>query len=465
MRNFAVMLALAWVATAQVRLPQYTRQILGNGAVLDVMARKDVPLVTLRVTFKGGAEAEPPTLSGLAKVTAEGVRRGTAKRTSEQFSHELDSLGAAFNTNADLQSINIHAEFLSKDLTTGLDLLMDAILHPAFQESEIKKVTAQQVDSARAIKDSPDAAAWEYYRSFFYGPSHPYGRPADELSYARITAKDVAAFHKRMFVGQNMIVTVAGDVDPVTASKTLSTSFGLVPEGEMYQWVQSVGKRTPVAGQVKATRIAIIDKPDATQTSFLIGQPGIERNHPDRVPLWVVNTIFGGRFTSILNDELRVNSGLTYGASSRIDQTHLPGRITIASFTRTETTVKAVDLALTLLRRLREKGVTAEQLASAKQYLKGTYPADRLETPDQLVDILSEIELYDLNRSEVDDLFSRIDAVTLERANQVIQKHYDSAGLTFLLLGNAAKFGDDLKKFGTEIVTVPISRPGLRVEP
>jgi zinc protease len=114
---------------------------------------------------------------------------------------------------------------------------------------------------------------------------------------------------------------------------------------------------------------------------------------------------------------------------------------------------------------LRENGVTAEQLASAKQYLKGTYPADRLETPDQLVDILSEIELYDLNRGEVDDLFARIDAVTLERANEAIRKHYESTGLTFLLLGNAAKFKDDVKKYGTEIVTVPLSRPGLRVVP
>jgi zinc protease len=462
-RVIALLLAFACGAMAQVRLPPYTRQILPNGAVLDVMSRKDVPLVTFRVTFKGGAEAEPAALAGLANVTAEGIRRGTSKRTSEQFSHELDSLGAAFNTNSDLQSINIHAEFLSKDLATGLDLLMDAILHPAFQESEVKKVTAQFVDSSRSIKDTPDAAAWEYYRSFFYGPAHPYGRPADELSYARITAKDVATFHKRMFVGQNMIATVAGDVDPVAASKTLAVAFGSVPEGEMYQWSQT--KHIPAAAESKVTRIAIVDKPDATQTTFLIGQPGIERNHPDRVPLWVVNTIFGGRFTSMLNDELRVNSGLTYGASSRIDQTHLPGRITIASFTRTETTVKAVDLALSLLRRLREKGVTAEQLASAKEYLKGTYPADRLETPDQLVDILSEIELYDLNRGEVDDLFARIDAVTLQGANEVIRKHYESAGLTFLLLGNAAKFKDDLKKYGTEIVTVPISRPGLRVAP
>ena len=90
----------------------------------------------------------------------------------------------------------------------------------------MKKVTAQYVDSARSIKDTPDAAAWEYYRSFFYRPTHPYGRPADELSYAGITAKEVADFHKRMFVGQNMIVTVAGDVDAAAASKMLAAAFG-----------------------------------------------------------------------------------------------------------------------------------------------------------------------------------------------------------------------------------------------
>jgi predicted Zn-dependent peptidase len=166
-----------------------------------------------------------------------------------------------------------------------------------------------------------------------------------------------------------------------------------------------------------------------------------------------------------LNDELRVNTGLTYGASSRLDQLHLPGRITIASFTKTETTGRAVDTALSLMKTLREKGVTAEQLASAKEYLKGTYPARQLETPDQLVDILTEIELFDLNRGEVDDLFSRIDAVNLERANAVIKKYYGVGNLSFLLLGNASAFESELKKYGGEVVKTPINRPGLRVTP
>ena len=241
-----------------------------------------------------------------------------------------------------MQSINIHAEFLSKDLDAGLDLLMDAILHPAFQRS-------RDEESGRAVRRQREVAEGQSGRRrrrvlsvvllWRFASVRP-SRGRVELMPGS-APEDIAEFHKRMFVGRNMIVAVAGDVDPAAATKTLGRCLREVPAGSRL----TSGNRRLLRRR-NSTRIAVIDKPDATQTQFLIGQPGIERSHPDRVPLWVVNTIFGGRFTSILNDEFRVNSGLTYGASSRFDQTHLPGRITIASFTKTETTGKAIDLAL-----------------------------------------------------------------------------------------------------------------------
>jgi predicted Zn-dependent peptidase len=209
--------------------------------------------------------------------------------------------------------------------------------------------------------------------------------------------------------------------------------------------------------------MAVVDKPDATQTQILMGLPGLERQHPDRVALWLVNTLFGGRFTSILNDELRVNSGLTYGARSLFDRAHLPGRITITTFTATENTGKTLDMAIALLKKLADTGLTAEQLASAKAYLKGTYPAQALETPDQLARILADIELFELTRGEVDDLFSRIDAVTVEKANEIARRYYGSSGLAILLLGNAAKFGPEVKKYDAEPRVVSITSPGMRV--
>ena len=454
-----LVVVLASVLPGEVRLPPYTRQVLPNGVILNLMQRTEVPLVTVRVAVRGGSESDLAHLAGLASVTAEGLRRGTTTHTADQFSEQLDQLGASWEATVDTQASTVETEFLSKNLDAGLDLLLAALTRPSFPESEVNKMLAQRVDAAKAVKDNPRAAADAYYRGFFFGMGHPYGRIADEVSLARIRRKDVLEYHGRMYGGKNMIVAVVGDFEVKTVTGKLEKVFGAIPAGLAYTW------QKPADVTSHGTRLAIVDKPDATQTNFLIGQPGIPRNHPDRVPLWLVNTIFGGRFTSMLNDELRVNSGLTYGASSRLDQARMPGGITIASFTETANTVKAIDLALDVLKRLQTTGITAEQLASAKAYLKGTFPAERLETSDQLAMVLTEIELFDLDRGEIDDLFARIDAVTLQQANAIARKYYRAEGLTFLLLGNAESFRKHVEKYAPSPLLIPITRPGVTVAP
>ncbi|HEV2447089.1 MAG TPA: hypothetical protein VGS58_14255, partial [Candidatus Sulfopaludibacter sp.] len=111
-------------------------------------------------------------------------------------------------------------------------------------------------------------------------------------------------------------------------------------------------------------------------------------------------------------------------------------------------TERAIDLALDVLKRLRDKGVTAEQLASAKAYTKGTYPPRELQTADQIGTLLGGMELFGLERDEVDQYFQRIDAVTLDQANQVIRKYYGTDHLTFVLLGNAARIREVAAKYG-----------------
>ena len=442
---------------ADVRLPPYKRQVLPNGIVLDIIPRHDVPLVTLRFVVRGGVESEPPELSGLASVTAEALRRGTTTRSADAFSLQLDELGATFVTAASMDASSLTTEFLAKDFEKGLTLAADALLRPSFPEAEMKKLLAQRIDAVKALKDNPGAAASEYYRSFFFGPQHPYGRPADAETLGRIDRKAIADYHKQMYAGRNLIIVVAGDVDPDTAAAAVTKEFGDLPEGSAYQWKQA---KLP---ETKGARVGIVDRPDATETQFRIGTPGISRTDPDRIPLWLVNTLFGGRFTSMLNEALRVNSGLTYGAGSFYDQNHLRGRISISSFTATATTIRAIDMAVDLLSRLAEKGITEQQLTSAKAYLKGTYPPQHLETPDQLADVLADIELFDLNRDEVDDLFARIDAVTVEQANAIARKYYSPGDLTFLLLGKASSFAEGMKKYDAKAVQVPITDPGLRV--
>jgi predicted Zn-dependent peptidase len=452
-----VLAGLVLPLKAQVKLPPYTRQTLPNGVVLVLMPKHDVPLTSVEVVIRGGAESDPADMSGLASVTAELLRRGTATRTADKFSEEADFIGATFQTGSNEQATIVSTEFLSRDTTRALDLITDAVLHPSFPEPEVKKVLSQRIDAARALKDDPQPAAGVYFRAFFYGAAHPYGRPADELTLARITRDSIIDYHRRMYTAKNMTVVAVGDfAEPAMAAK-LSSAFSAVSGGSTYFWASA-----PPPSRSTSPRLLLVDKPDATQTYFWIGQPGIHRTHPDRIALWIVNTLFGGRFTSMLNDELRVNSGLTYGALCRLDTLRLPGSIVITTFTPTETTAKAIDLALDVLKRLGEKGITAEQLASAKAYIKGGYPTQHLETADQLAGVLGEMELYGLGRAEVDDLFSKIDSVTLETANAAARKYYRADGLTFLLLGNAAKIREAARKYAPNIIERPITAPGIR---
>jgi predicted Zn-dependent peptidase len=438
---------------ADVRLPAYTREVLPNGVVVYLAQKAGLPLVDFRILVKGGMESEPPELPGLASVTAALLRRGTTHRTAEQFSEQLDFLGGQFNDYVDEQCTAITAEFLKKDFDSGVELLSDAILHPSFSPDEIKKLLARRADSIRAAKDNPQMAIMSYYRSFYFGPAHPYGRIADEASLDRIRRADIEAYHRRTYAGRNIVVIAAGDFDPAAARAGIGRAFGSAPEGSSYAWAKN-------SGESPSGRLLLIDKPDATQTYFIIAQPGIDRRSPDRVPLILVNTLFGGRFTSMLNQALRVDSGLSYGAHSVVQQSRMPGSLLISTFTKTESTQKAIDIALVVLKRIREQGVTAEQLASAKAYVKGTYPTQRLETADQVATVIGELELFVLGRDDVDQLFSKIDAVTLEQANAVARRYYRLDNLTFVLLGNAAKIRGAAAAYAPSMVERSVRQPG-----
>ena len=453
----SILLIAAVPVSAQVKLPPYTRNVLPNGVVVDLMPRRGVPLVGIRLLMKGGVEAEPPQLAGLSSVTAALLRKGTRKRTADQFSEEFDSLGGTFNAGFGdpyASATTVSSEFLTKDFDRGLDLVTDAVLHPVFPEPEVRKLLAQRIDAVKASKDNPLQSIGLYYQAFFFGPGHPYGHPPDESSLGRIRREDIVDFHRRIYCGRNLVVIVTGDFDPVGVEPKITQAFREVPAGAALEW--------PAPGApISKTRLLLVDKPDATQTYFYIGQPGINRRDPDRTKLLILNTLFGGRFTSMLNDALRVNSGLTYGASSTVQQNRLPGSILISTYTKTETTVQAMDMALDVLKALGDKGITAEQLASAKAYIKGTFPPQHLETPDQLAAVLADMELHGLGRDEIDDFFAHIDTVTLEQANEAAQKHFRSDGLALVVLGNAAKIRDAVKKYSDQVLEVRVTAPGF----
>ena len=457
MRFIFLVIVVAGSALAQIKMPAYQRVVLDNGAVLFLMPKHDLPLVHLRVSLRGGAEADSAGMQGLAAITTDMLIRGTTSRSRERLAEELDQLGITAATGVTRQTSTLQMEFLSKDMAKAQELLEDVLLHPAFAESELKRLVEQKVDGVKVAKDQPQMALPAYFAGFYFGKEHPYGwaTNGDELSLPKINREAVERFWKSAFAGKNLVIVAAGDFDPKTIEAQLRKLFGKVPAGTAYPAKTAVPPKTGVA------RLLLVDLPGATQTYFAIGQPGIARTSVDRTPVELVNTLFGGRFTSMLNDALRVDSGLTYGANSLVELDRLPGSISIATFTKTETTEAAIDLALKQLEKLQTNGIDSEQLASAKAYVKGEYPTRSLETINQLAGVLTDMEVFGLNHGEVNDLISRIDAVSVEQASAIARKYYKTSGLVFVLVGDAAKIRKTVDKYAKDVRVVKISEPGF----
>ena len=444
------------MAPAQsLRIPPHEKFVLKNGLTVLLMEKRGVPLVNVFALVKTGAAADPAGQEGLASVTAGLLRKGTKTRTAQQFSADFDYIGGSFGADAGADFTTVSAEFLTKDLARGLELFSDAVLHPTFPQDETDKILAQSLDGVKSAKDEPQAVLGLYFEGYLYG-AHPYGRPSDgdELSLKSIKRDAVTKFYEANYTPGNTILGIAGEFDAAEMRKKLEAAFGAWPGRTVEN--KTIAAIPPARGK----RILLIDKPDATQTYFAIGNVGTAVNDPDRVAIRVVNTIFGGRFTSELNEALRVESGYTYGARSFFDSRKAPGPFEIASFTKNETTTPAIDLALQILEKLHKNGVTEEQLKSAKSYIKGQFPPT-IETSGQLVRRIVVNEFYGLGDDEVNQLEARIDAVTLAMAKQTIEKHFPLDNLVFVLIGKASAIGPAVKKYADKMDQRPISDPGF----
>ncbi|MGB2645734.1 MAG: pitrilysin family protein [Candidatus Acidiferrum sp.] len=438
-----------------LRLAPHEKVVLKNGLTVLLMQKRGVPLVNVFAMVKAGAAADPEGEEGLASVTAALLRKGTKTRTGQQFAADFDFIGGSFEAEASADFAYISGEFMTKDMARGLELFSDALLHPTFPQNETEKVLAQSVDGVKASKDDPQSVLGLYYQGYLFG-THPYGRPPEgnELSLKRIQRDAIAKFYEANYTPGNTILGVVGEFDAAEMRKQIEATLGAWPAHA----AESVA--VPAAAAAKGKRLLLVDKPDATQTYFAIGNVGTAVNDPDRVAIRVVNTIFGGRFTSELNEALRVESGYTYGAGSFFDSHKVPGAFEIYSFTKNETTVPAIDLALQVLEKLHKDGVTETQLASAKSYIKGQYPPT-IETSSQLARRIVFNEFYGLTDDEVNQLEARIDAVTPEIAKRTIEKHFPSDNLVFVLIGNASAIGPAVKKYADKMDERAISDPGF----
>lgn len=427
-----------------VHLPKATVIELKNGTKLILAEKHDVPLVSFSAWLRGGSLGEPQSKEGLAWLTGELLLKGAGKRNAQQFAETVDGVGAEFNVAAMREALLVDGQFLARDIPLMVELLSDVLMRPRFEPGEFDKMRDRMVSEIAAAKDGDPRGLMGFYFLAFHFAGHPYGRPVigSEASIATLTREDVLGYAKAQLGGDRLILSVVGDFDTKQLASRLEAALG--------GWAKASAPApvAPPTAPVKGRRVLLVDKPDATQTYFWIGNTGIARNDPDRVDVTLANTLLGGRFTSLLNTELRVKTGLSYGANSLVMKETQPGVVAISSYTKTESTGRAIDLALEVLNRYRREGMDDAVLASTRSFVLGQFPPT-LETSAQVATKLSELAFYGLDGRDVDNFAADVMGASREHIHQVMQRVLPAPeDLTLVLIGKASAIREAARRYG-----------------
>ncbi len=426
-----------------IKLPEYQTVTLDNGATLLLMPRKDVPLVAANIAVRGGALADAPDKEGTADLLGEMLSKGAGSRNALQFAQAVDGAGGSLGFGSSREAITANAQFLAKDGGLMLSLLADALLRPKMDPAEFDKLRKRAIDGIANAKDSDPRQLIGIYSDGWLFRGHPYGHATggDETSLAAISLADLQAFLTRQMGGDRLVIAIAGDFDAKSMAAQVQQAFG--------GWAKASGALPSVEAKPRESgrRVLLVDKPGATQTYFALGNIGSRHGDPAEAAQDLVQTAFGGRFTSMLNTELRVKSGLTYGAGSRIERPRQPGAATISSFTKTDSTKQAIDMTIATLERLHKDGLDAKTIDSAKHYVAGQFAPD-LETAPQLAAKLVEMALYGDSRDAVDGYLDRIAAATPAQVAEARTVFPDTQDLVIVAIGDASKIRDTMKAYG-----------------
>lgn len=442
------------VQAAEFKLPAYEKVILDNGLTLYLLPQHEVPLITVHAVVKAGAIYDQK--AGVAHLTAQGLMLGAGGKSKSEIEQTIDFLGASLKTGSSLEGSMVQANFMAKDSATVLPLVKALLQQPGFDDAEFQKMQQREIAALTQAKESPRQVIDQYFHRLVFG-KHPYGyaQNGEPASVKQIARNDLTAFHQQYYQPANTALVVAGDFEMAAMKLQLQQLMGDWKNTQKLPTLDLTAALTVPA----ESQVLVVDKNDAIETTFLIGGPGVTQSNPDYVGISVINTVLGGRFTSWLNHELRVNSGLTYGARSGFNRYSAAGLFAISSFTKTDSTKAALDLALKTYQKLWSQGLDQATLDSAKAYVKGQFPP-KFETNTALAELLADMYLYGFTEDYINSFQSTVENLTLADSKRLINSYFLKDKLQLVLIGKAEVIAPIAASYG-KVTQLDIKAPGF----
>jgi len=341
---------------------------LDNGIPVMLWKKTELPLVAMVVVFRPGHIVGDTRKAGAVYLAADMLDEGAGDLDALDFSDAMQSLGAQFFPSADRESLSVSLTVLKRNFDKAAALATDAVLRPKFDENEWERVKRLHLEDLKSQDDQPALVASRVAARMLFGDAHAYGWPivGTPETVIKLIRDDVRLPYVTMVQPEFATVFMAGDISKDEAKIVLDKTLG--------SWkpfpLSSPKHQQPSINTPNELKVVLVDRPDAVQTVIYFILPGVKYSDQYRVQYRLINTLFGGSFTSRLNMNLREEHGYTYGARSGYVMRPMLGYVTASSSVRTDVTGESLKEFLSEFHRIRGGDISEEETVKAGETLR-----------------------------------------------------------------------------------------------
>lgn len=423
---------------------------IDDGEVLKGLRLLTLPMgvedvVTIYGSFYGGDVFSPQSNFLRAHMTAAMLDQGTRKRDKFAISALLESVGARLSFSSDDYRVSFSARCLKADVPLVIELMAEQLREPAYNQGDLTSLKKRAVGNLKREREDTDARARMAFSQLIYPPEHPNYIPSTDDQIAAIEQlkrRELQTFHGRHYGLGSMIMVATGDIDRQVLEENLKERFG--------HW-QVVQLTPPSLDNCRGSRgLAMIEEivtmEDKTSVDLIMGMVvGLDREHPDYLPLFMGSYILGGNFAARLMTTVRDEAGLTYGVGSSVAgaEDGKDGYWAIHGTFAPNLLSAGKEATLVQFDKWLKDGVTAEELSAKKTTLLGTFRVGLATTRGMASVILGILE-RGKELAYIDEYVDEINALTLKQVNAAIRKYIRRDNLIQVAAGTIDQAGKPL---------------------
>ncbi len=393
------------------------KTVLDNGIRLIIKENHSNPIVTIQASFLGGVRFEREDQNGINQFLALMITKGTKRQDSLEIAKKIERMAGSISGFSGYNSFGLTLTCLSQHFEEAFSLFTEIIKEPSFDPQEIEKRRRSILSALRQQEDDLDRMVFKLFRKTIF-EKHPYRMdPLGEIdSVKRITREDLNEYYKKIAVPENMVIAVVGDIDRENVILSVKKEFGGLIKSNFTQ--PDIQMDSPPE---KIKRKELFQKKE--QAHFVLGFLGISFHDRDRYAIEVLDAALsgqGGRLFYELRDRESFAYALDFMAHTNLD----PGYISVYMATHPKKLDKAIEGVLRELRKVKEEGLSEDEIERAKRYLIGNFEIG-LQTNAAWANQLSLDELYGLGFDNYKDYPKKIQTVTKEDVNRVVKKYFN----------------------------------------